>query len=83
MSEIVAAESGSNDLGDGTSILATMRRAVHDVLLDHKQAGNSVAVWDDGRVVIVPPEEILVPNPNSRVKISDPPAWRCHPLSPK
>ncbi len=25
---------------------------------DHKQAGNSIAEWRGGRVVIVPPEEI-------------------------
>lgn len=37
------------------------RRAVRDALLDHKRAGNPVAVWKDGRVVIVPPEEIVLP----------------------
>ncbi len=33
--------------------------AVREALLDHKRAGNSVAIWRDGKVVIVPPEEIV------------------------
>jgi hypothetical protein len=33
--------------------------AVREALLDHKRAGNPVAVWRDGKVVIVPPEEIV------------------------
>lgn len=32
--------------------------AVREALLDHKRAGNPVAIWRDGKVVIVPPEEI-------------------------
>lgn len=32
--------------------------SVRESLLDNKQAGNPVAVWRDGKVVIVPPEEI-------------------------
>jgi hypothetical protein len=34
--------------------------AVREALLDHKRAGNPVAIWRDGKVVIVPPEEIVV-----------------------
>ncbi len=34
--------------------------AVREALLDHKRAGNPVAIWRDGKVVIVPPEEIEV-----------------------
>ena len=37
-----------------------LARAVRDALLRHKQAGNAVAVWQDGRVVWVAPEDILV-----------------------
>lgn len=39
-------------------ILHALRQAVREALLDHKRAGNSVAVWRDGRVVWIPPEEI-------------------------
>jgi hypothetical protein len=33
-------------------------RAVQEALRDHKRAGNPIAEWRDGRVVLVPPEEI-------------------------
>ena len=37
-----------------------MRDAVRHALLTHKRAGNPVASWKDGRVVIIPAEEIQV-----------------------
>lgn len=37
-----------------------LRRAVRHALLMHKRAGNPIAVWRDDRVVIIPPEEIIV-----------------------
>lgn len=37
-----------------------MRDAVRHALLTHKRAGNPVASWKDGRVVIIPAEEIEV-----------------------
>ncbi|HPM22741.1 MAG TPA: hypothetical protein PLP66_02470 [Phycisphaerae bacterium] len=40
--------------------------AVRDALLQHKRAGNPIAVWEDGRVVWIPPEEIVVePGPRA------------------
>jgi hypothetical protein len=45
---------------DGTEIDEALRRAVREALLRHKKLGNSIAVWRDGKVVIVPPEEIQV-----------------------
>ena len=41
-------------------IQAAFSRAVRHALLMHKRAGNPVAVWRDGRVVIIPPEGIVV-----------------------
>jgi hypothetical protein len=35
-----------------------IHRAVRDAVLRHKRLGESIAVWRDGRVVIIPPEEI-------------------------
>ena len=35
-----------------------IRQAVREALLDHQRAGNPVAVWQDGKVVIVPPSKI-------------------------
>lgn len=33
-------------------------RAVREALLKHKRAGNPVAVWRDGKVVLLQPDEI-------------------------
>lgn len=47
-------------VGNSALILREMRRAVREALLRHKLLGNPVAVWRDGRVVWIPPEEIPV-----------------------
>jgi hypothetical protein len=39
-------------------ILAALKQAVREALLRHKQAGNPVAVWQDGRVVWIQPKDI-------------------------
>jgi hypothetical protein len=38
-----------------------IRNGVRDALIRHKKLGESIAVWQDGKVVIVPPEEIVIP----------------------
>jgi hypothetical protein len=38
-------------------ILEAAGRAVEEAVRDHKRAGNPIAEWQDGRVVLVPPEE--------------------------
>ena len=45
---------------DREGMEAAMWRGIRDALLRHKRLGESIAVWRDGRVVIVPPEEIEV-----------------------
>jgi hypothetical protein len=35
-----------------------MQNAVEHALMIHKRAGNSIASWKDGKVVIIPAEEI-------------------------
>jgi hypothetical protein len=39
-----------------------LQKAVRHELSIHKRLGNPVAVWKDGKVVIVPPEEIVLPS---------------------
>ena len=39
-------------------MLAAMRQAVREALLDHARAGNPVAVWRDEQVVWIQPEDI-------------------------
>jgi len=41
-------------------ILEAMRQSVREALLRHKRAGNPIAVWREGAVVWVPPEEIVI-----------------------
>jgi hypothetical protein len=44
-------------------ILAAIERGARDALLQHKRAGTPIAVWRDGQVVWIPPEEIEVDAP--------------------
>ncbi len=48
----------------GEEIRQAMGFAIREAVRDHKRAGNPIAVWDWGKneVVIVPPEEIVVPD---------------------
>ncbi len=41
-------------------IETVLQRAVNHALLMHKRMGNPIATWQDGRVVIIPPEEIAI-----------------------
>ena len=45
----------------GKDIEKVLQRAVNHALLRHKRLGNPIATWKDGKVVIVPPEEIFIP----------------------
>jgi len=47
-------------ISDGRAIDEAMKRAVRKAMLRHKLLGESVVGWRDGRVVIIPPEEIPV-----------------------
>jgi hypothetical protein len=40
--------------------LAAARQGVSEALARHKALGQSIAIWRDGKVVIVPPEEIEI-----------------------
>ena len=42
-----------------------LQRAVNHALLMHKRLGNPIATWKDGKVVIIPPEEIMVDDVNT------------------
>ncbi len=45
---------------EARTIESVFRSAVHDALRAHKRAGNTVAAWEDGRVVLIPAERIPV-----------------------
>ncbi len=42
----------------GKAIEEVLRRGVDEALLTHRRLGNSIAVWENGKVVIIPPERI-------------------------
>jgi hypothetical protein len=48
-------------LRDGTVIDRAMRKAVRQALLRHRQAGVPIVEWRDGKIVVTPPEEIVLP----------------------
>ena len=41
-------------------LIIAAQEAVRAALREHKLAGNSIAVWRDGKVVLLPPEQIEV-----------------------
>ena len=38
-----------------------LKEAVAEALAEHKRRGKPIAVWRDGNAVVIPPEEIVVP----------------------
>ncbi|NUM54489.1 MAG: type II toxin-antitoxin system HicB family antitoxin [Candidatus Hydrogenedentes bacterium] len=47
-------------------IADALRRAHRTMLIEHKRAGVPVVVWEDGKIVHIPPEEIVIPELSSR-----------------
>ena len=47
-------------IAESKAVDEAMHEAVRHALLTHKRAGHSIASWKDGKVVIVPAEEISV-----------------------
>jgi hypothetical protein len=45
---------------DPEKITKALAKGVRDALIKHKQAGNPIVVWRDGKIVLIKPEEILV-----------------------
>jgi hypothetical protein len=43
---------------EGTSIDNALKQAVQEALVRHKQAGNPVVAWRDGKIVWIQPNEI-------------------------
>ena len=48
------------------AIELVLQAGVRRALSIHKRLGNPIAIWKDGKVVIVPPEEIVIsPEPTN------------------
>jgi hypothetical protein len=48
---------------DSQEVLRLSQSAVHAALLDHKRTGDPIAIWRDGQVVLLPPDQIELPEP--------------------
>jgi len=48
---------------DDDRVLRALRLAARDAAILHKAMGVPLVVWEDGRVVHIPPEEIVIPEP--------------------
>ncbi len=48
-------------LAEAEKVEAAVQAAVRDALIQHKQAGNPIAVWENNRVVWIEPEQIEIP----------------------
>jgi hypothetical protein len=46
-------------LSDRKLIHSAVRKAVREAVLTHARAGNPVPTWREGKVVWIPPDEIL------------------------
>lgn len=46
---------------DAEQVEKLFQLAVREALIMHKRIGNPIATWKNGKVVIVPPEEIEIP----------------------
>lgn len=67
MSDEINRPQTDNSLPEGVNeIESALGQAVSQALWTHKRLGNPIATWRNGDVVIVPPEEIVVPS-----KVSD------------
>lgn len=47
----------------GEAVNRAIKKAVYEALLMHKKLGNPVAIWRDGKVVILQPDEIILEEP--------------------
>ena len=48
-------------LAEGTAVDEAIRQAVREAVRRHKLLGNPIAVWRDGKVCWLQPEEIEIP----------------------
>jgi hypothetical protein len=61
-------------LADHEEMERSVQAVVEQAVRRHKEMGNSIAVWRDGRVVIVPAEDIVLTQeaqPESEIHVSE------------
>jgi hypothetical protein len=53
---------------EGTAIDEALRAGAAEALRRHKRAGKPIAVWENGKVVLIPAKKIKVPASPRRLK---------------
>jgi len=48
-------------LADDDLIEQTLNEAAREAMLRHKREGQAIVIWEDGRIIHVPPDQIVVP----------------------
>ena len=59
MSEKMAPEVTAT-LAEAEKVEAAVQAAVREALAAHKRAGNPIAVWENGQVIWIPPDQIEI-----------------------
>lgn len=47
-------------IDDKEKMLAAINNAVQETLLNHKLLGNPIVIWENGKIVWIPPEKIQI-----------------------
>ncbi len=50
-----------DNLQDNNWVTAAIQRGARQALIKHKALGVSIAIWRDGAVVLIPPDDIEIP----------------------
>ncbi len=58
--EMKEKESATNSFLDPKKILEILREAGRQARIRHKKLGHPIVSWQDGKVVIIPPDEIVI-----------------------
>jgi hypothetical protein len=46
-----------------------LKEAVAEAIVEHKRRGHPIVIWQDGRVVKIPPEDIVVPSVQNSISL--------------
>ncbi len=60
MADKVVKDRISEIFADNEKITKALSKAINEALLQHKKAGNPVVSWENGKIVLIQPEDIPV-----------------------
>ena len=62
MSNNLRSQKIADILNDSEKMIKIIQSGVNQALLQHKRMGNPICIWQNGKVVWIPPEKISVQN---------------------